>query len=91
MPNGNYKFLSDKDQEPALKTWVRQGGKIIAIENAVTQRAANDWGLKMKKEEEELFPLSEKMLGVEKLEELSQTLEKHRNDAPKVRLHTQTK
>ena len=44
----------------------------------------------MKKEEEELFPLSEKLLGVDKLEELSQTLEKRRSEAPKARLHTQT-
>lgn len=53
LPNGNYKFLSDKEQGAALKTWVKQGGKIIAIENAVTQMANNDWGLKLKKEEDE--------------------------------------
>lgn len=52
LPNGNYKFLADKDGGTDLKTWVRQGGKIIAIENAVTTMAENDWGIKLKKEEE---------------------------------------
>ncbi len=51
LPNGNYKFLGDKEATSDLKTWVRQGGKIIAMENAVTQMANNDWGLKIKKEE----------------------------------------
>ncbi len=52
LPNGNYKFLADKDGGADLKTWVRQGGKIIAIENAVTTMAENDWGIKLKKEDE---------------------------------------
>ena len=53
IPDGNYKFLSDKDGSQFLKTWVRQGGKIIALENAASQMAAGDWGIKMKKEDEE--------------------------------------
>ncbi|MDN3655111.1 M14 family metallopeptidase [Ferruginibacter paludis] len=53
LPNGNYKFLSDKEPLADLKTWVRQGGKIIALENAVNQMANGDWGLKVKKEDEE--------------------------------------
>jgi hypothetical protein len=53
LPNGNYKFLSDKEPLADLKTWVRQGGKIIALENAVNQMANSDWGLKVKKDEEE--------------------------------------
>ena len=53
LPNGNYKFLDSKDGSADLKTWVRQGGKIIAIENAVTQMANNDWGIKIKKEDED--------------------------------------
>jgi len=42
----------------------------------------------MKKEEEELFPLSEKLLGFDLLEAISQELEKRRKEAPAVRLHT---
>ena len=44
----------------------------------------------MKKEEEELFPFSEQLLGVEKLEVFSQELEKHRSEAPRARLHTRS-
>ena len=53
MPSGNYKFLNDKDGGADLKTWVRQGGKIIAIENAAAQIAGGDWGLKLKKTDED--------------------------------------
>jgi hemerythrin-like domain-containing protein len=41
----------------------------------------------MTKEEEELFPLSEKLLGKEGLEKISETLEKNRSKAPAVRIH----
>ncbi len=53
LPDGNYKFLKDKALSTALKGWVKQGGKIIAMENAVTQLANNDWGIKEKKEDDE--------------------------------------
>jgi len=53
LPNGRYKFLSDKDASADLKTWVRQGGKIVAIDNAVAQMANGDWGIKLKKADEE--------------------------------------
>jgi hypothetical protein len=51
IPDGNYKILSEKESN--LKAWVRQGGKIIAMENAVAQMAAAEWGIKLKKEDEE--------------------------------------
>lgn len=52
IPGGNYRFLSDKDASAGLKEWVKQGGKIVATDNAVAQMSGNDWGIKMKKEEE---------------------------------------
>ena len=52
MPGGNYGFLSDKEFNAALKDWVRAGGKIIAIENAVAQLARSDWGIKMKSDDD---------------------------------------
>jgi len=53
VTSGRYKFLSDKDAASDLKNWVRQGGKIIAIDNAVSQMAAGEWGIKMKKSDEQ--------------------------------------
>lgn len=53
VPNGRYKFLSDKDASADLKTWVRQGGKIIALENAVKEMATGEWGIKQKKQDDE--------------------------------------
>jgi hypothetical protein len=53
IPGGRYKFFSDKDASADLKTWVKQGGKIIAMDNAVAQMASGDWGIKLKKTDEE--------------------------------------
>ena len=53
LPNGSFKFLTDKDAAAELKNWVKQGGKLIAMENAAVQIAQGDWGLKIKKPEEE--------------------------------------
>ncbi len=53
IPDGYYKFLAEKDGSTDLKTWVRQGGKIIALEGAASQMAGNDWGIKLRKTDEE--------------------------------------
>jgi hypothetical protein len=53
MPDGGYKFLKDKDAAAEIKTWVQQGGKIIALDNAVTQIAKAEWGMKLKKTDDE--------------------------------------
>ncbi len=51
LPDGNYRFFSDKAMNDALKEWVGAGGKIIAIENAVALMAKAEWGIKLKTEE----------------------------------------
>ena len=53
LPDGNYKFLKDKDAAAEIKMWVQQGGKIIAFDNAVSQIAKADWGIKLKKDDDE--------------------------------------
>lgn len=53
MPDGNYRFLSDKTQAEALRTWVQQGGNIVALESAVGQLAKQEWSIKSKKAEED--------------------------------------
>jgi hypothetical protein len=52
VPDGRYRFLTDKDAGGDLKNWVRQGGKLVALEGAVAQMASGDWGIKLKKEDE---------------------------------------
>ena len=36
-------------KDGVLASWVQQGGKLIAIDNAVNMIASNEWGLKLKK------------------------------------------
>ncbi|MDP4244846.1 MAG: M14 family metallopeptidase [Bacteroidota bacterium] len=45
LPAGNYKYLNDKSVSDGLRKWVRDGGRLIALENAVAQMAAGDWGI----------------------------------------------
>jgi hypothetical protein len=48
LPDGNYKFLNDRSSSEPIRNWVAQGGRLIAMENAVAQLARNGWGLKPK-------------------------------------------
>ena len=53
LPDGNYKFLKDKDAAAEIKMWVQQGGKIIALESAASQIAKAEWGIKLKKNDDD--------------------------------------
>lgn len=48
IPDGFYNMFSNKEQNDQLKDFVRKGGKIIALEGAVTQMSRNEWGFKLK-------------------------------------------
>jgi hypothetical protein len=52
MPDGNYRFLSDKAASDALKTWISNGGHLIAMEGGVSGLAKLDWAIKTKKMED---------------------------------------
>src|SRR5690606_38151941 len=43
MPNGNYSFLKDKGQSEEFASWIKKGGKVIALESAVSQLAGQSW------------------------------------------------
>jgi hypothetical protein len=49
LPDGNYNFLNDKAAADQLKEWVSKGGRIVALESAVSVFAKLEWGLKQKK------------------------------------------
>lgn len=53
MPDGNYRFLNDKTVTDAIKTWVNKGGRIVALEGAVGALAKAEFGIKLKKAEED--------------------------------------
>ena len=52
VPNGVYRTLGDKPTTDKLKDFVRSGGKLIAIENAIATLAGADWGIKAKEDKE---------------------------------------
>ena len=49
MPDGNYRFLNNKDDLEAFKAWINRGGRVIALEGAVAQLAKAEIGIKLKK------------------------------------------
>jgi hypothetical protein len=53
LPSGNYRSLNDKAVADKLKDFVRSGGKLIAIDNAVSQMASGDWGIKSREDKSE--------------------------------------
>ncbi len=53
MPDGNYRFLSDKKAADDFLTWIQRGGKVIAMEGAVAQLSKQEWSIKSKKEDDD--------------------------------------
>jgi hypothetical protein len=51
LADGNYRFLSDKMMSEQLNDWLRKGGRLIAMENAVSQLSKLDWTIRQKKED----------------------------------------
>lgn len=52
MPDGAYRFLSDKTASDAFKAWITNGGNVVALEGAVAQLAKQDWSIKPKKSDD---------------------------------------
>jgi hypothetical protein len=53
LPDGDYAVLDDKAVNEKLKLFVREGGRLIAMEHAVARLAQADWGIKAKEEDKE--------------------------------------
>ena len=43
MPNGYYEFLADKENAKLFEQWIRNGGKVVALEAAVSQLVKQEW------------------------------------------------
>lgn len=52
LPDGYYRVLNEKEVNARLKTFVKEGGKIIAMERAVAKLAEAEWGIKSREEDE---------------------------------------
>lgn len=48
LPNGYYHGLDDKGTADMLIGWVREGGRLIAMQDAVVQLSKLDWGIHQK-------------------------------------------
>jgi hypothetical protein len=53
IPDGSLRAVSEKATSDKLKEFVRSGGKIVAIENAVSVLAGADWGIKAREDKSE--------------------------------------
>ena len=47
MPDGNYNLKADKNVADKIKTFIKNGGNIIALENAVSEFKGDEFGLKL--------------------------------------------
>jgi hypothetical protein len=45
MPDGDYDFLNDSNLNNVVKSWVKQGGKLIALEKAAENLSKTNWGI----------------------------------------------
>ncbi|RYY88378.1 MAG: zinc carboxypeptidase [Chitinophagaceae bacterium] len=52
LADGDYRFLNDKSSADALRNWISKGGRLIAMQGAMSQLAGLDLGLKVRKTEE---------------------------------------
>ena len=50
LSNGYYKALEEKSNADLIRSWVREGGRLIAMEGAVAQLSKLDWGIRLKGE-----------------------------------------
>ncbi|HNP20444.1 MAG TPA: M14 family metallopeptidase [Panacibacter sp.] len=53
IPNGYYSLLDDKSFTQKLQDFVKRGGKLIALENAASQIADDDFGFKVKNKDDD--------------------------------------
>lgn len=52
MPDGAYRFLTEKPSADAFKNWISNGGHVVAMEGAVAQLSRLEWSIKAKKNDE---------------------------------------
>ena len=50
LPNGDYRTLEEKNNADRIRSWVKEGGRLIAMQNAVVQLSKMEWGIKLKGE-----------------------------------------
>jgi hypothetical protein len=61
LPDGYYRFLNDSSSAKDLENWIQKGGKLIALESAVSQLSKQKWStLKSKNPGQDLTDTSKK-------------------------------
>lgn len=45
LPAGRYDFLKEKTSAAVFESWIRSGGKVVALENAVSQLSKQEWSV----------------------------------------------
>lgn len=52
LPDGYYRFLNDKESAAAFQHWIEKGGRVIALESAVSQLSRQEWSILKSKTED---------------------------------------
>lgn len=52
LPDGNYRFLADKASADQFAVWIRNGGRVVALESAAGQLSRQDWSVLQAKKED---------------------------------------
>ncbi|HXB91451.1 MAG TPA: M14 family metallopeptidase, partial [Puia sp.] len=48
LPNGNYHALEERGSAEPFRNWVKEGGRLIVMQNAVAQLSKIEWGIQQK-------------------------------------------
>jgi hypothetical protein len=48
LPNGDYRGMEEKHMTDQMQSWVKEGGRLIAMGSAVEQLSKTEWGIKPK-------------------------------------------
>lgn len=48
LPSGEYRGLEEKNTADQLRSWIQEGGRLIAMQHAAEQLSGGDWGIKAK-------------------------------------------
>jgi hypothetical protein len=60
LPDGNYRFLNDKNSSEQFYQWIQNGGRVVALESAVAQLSKQEWSVVKPRKDDEKDTIGKK-------------------------------